>query len=356
MIHSLRNGAAGFIVAAIVAAALSPSINSMAATTINDFYVKYVRPDADDATLMRLSKIATVFWGVVQIGVAMGAQRMQQSVLDAGLSVLSLASGLGARGLPPRHADTARRRPRHVYRHARRPRHDERGVAHADRVDLARADRRGRDQRGRARRRRSSVRSSDTASAMIDRRDDPVSDPAPASWVGARRARARHRGDLSRATEVGYAAVHAGAKPSAPSPSTRRRRPAPPGTIFDLASLTKVIATTALAMRLMDVGRLTSTSRGHWLPAWRGQAREHGRCATCSRTLRPARAPASLRRPRGSRGVPARDLRHAARVRAAHAVALQRPGVHPARLDPRGRRRRCRSPGSSMRSPLLAAS
>jgi solute:Na+ symporter, SSS family len=98
VIHSLRNGAAGFIVAAIVAAALSPSINAMAATTINDFYLKYVRPDADDPTLMRLSKIVTVFWGVVQIGVALGAQWMQQSVLDAGLSVLSLASGavLGA--------------------------------------------------------------------------------------------------------------------------------------------------------------------------------------------------------------------------------------------------------------------
>jgi len=98
IIHSLRNGAAGFIVAAIVAAALSPSINAMAATTVNDFYVKYVRSDADDATLLRVSKIATVFWGVVQIGVALGAQTMNRSVLDAGLAVLSLASGsvLGA--------------------------------------------------------------------------------------------------------------------------------------------------------------------------------------------------------------------------------------------------------------------
>jgi SSS family solute:Na+ symporter len=98
IIHSLRNGAAGFIVAAIVAAALSPSINAMAATTVNDFYVKYIRPDADDATLLRVSKIATVFWGVVQIGVALGAQTMERSVLDAGLAVLSLASGsvLGA--------------------------------------------------------------------------------------------------------------------------------------------------------------------------------------------------------------------------------------------------------------------
>jgi solute:Na+ symporter, SSS family len=98
ILHSLRNGAAGFIVAAIVAAALSPSINAMAATTVNDFYVKYVRSDADDATLLRVSKISTVFWGIVQIAVAIGATKMQRSVLDAGLSVLSLASGsvLGA--------------------------------------------------------------------------------------------------------------------------------------------------------------------------------------------------------------------------------------------------------------------
>jgi SSS family solute:Na+ symporter len=98
IVHSLRNGAAGFIVAAIVAAALSPSINAMAATTVNDFYAKYIRPDADDRTLMRVSKQATVFWGVVQTCVALAAQAMKQSVLDAGLSVLSLASGsvLGA--------------------------------------------------------------------------------------------------------------------------------------------------------------------------------------------------------------------------------------------------------------------
>ena len=37
-------------------------------------------------------------WGIVQLAVALGAQWMQQSVLDAGLSVLSLTTGpvLGA--------------------------------------------------------------------------------------------------------------------------------------------------------------------------------------------------------------------------------------------------------------------
>ena len=98
IVTALSHGAAGFIVAAIVAAALSPSINSMAATTVNDFYAKYIRPDADESTLMRVSRRWTIVWGVVQIGVAIAAQWMQRSVLDAGLAVLSWASGpvLGA--------------------------------------------------------------------------------------------------------------------------------------------------------------------------------------------------------------------------------------------------------------------
>jgi solute:Na+ symporter, SSS family len=98
IISALPHGAIGFIVAAIVAAALSPSLNAMAATTVNDFYLKYVRPDADQDTLMRLSRRATYAWGIVQLAVALGAQYMRQSVLDAGLSVLSLTTGpvLGA--------------------------------------------------------------------------------------------------------------------------------------------------------------------------------------------------------------------------------------------------------------------
>jgi SSS family transporter len=98
VVDSLSGGAAGFIVAAIVAAALSPSLNAMAATTVNDFYRKYVRPEADEASLMRVSRRATIFWGVVQLAVAIAAQRMDRSVLDAGLAVLSLTSGpvLGA--------------------------------------------------------------------------------------------------------------------------------------------------------------------------------------------------------------------------------------------------------------------
>ena len=51
--------------------------------------------------------------------------------------------------------------------------------------------------------------------------------------------------------------------------------PATPDTIFDLASLTKVIATATLAMRAIDAGRITLQDRlGHWFPAWRGTDRQ----------------------------------------------------------------------------------
>jgi SSS family transporter len=98
VVNELQNGLAGFIVAAIVAAALSPSLNAMAASTVSDFYLPYINPGADQDTQMRVSKQATVAWGIVQLAVAIGAQFMNRSVLDAGLAVLSFASGavLGA--------------------------------------------------------------------------------------------------------------------------------------------------------------------------------------------------------------------------------------------------------------------
>src|SRR6185503_2117594 len=63
VVHTLTGGAAGFIIAAIVAAALSPSINSMAAVTVSDFYVKFLKPNASEADQMRLARQSTIGWG-----------------------------------------------------------------------------------------------------------------------------------------------------------------------------------------------------------------------------------------------------------------------------------------------------
>ena len=51
--------------------------------------------------------------------------------------------------------------------------------------------------------------------------------------------------------------------------------PATGETIFDLASLTKVLATTTVMMELVERGRVRLEDRvGHWLPEWRGSDRE----------------------------------------------------------------------------------
>jgi SSS family solute:Na+ symporter len=88
----LPGGLVGFILAAIVAAALSPSLNSMASTTVRDFYLPYVHPGADEARQMRVGKAFTVIWGLAQMGVAVLAQGVD-SALQAGLAALGYASG-----------------------------------------------------------------------------------------------------------------------------------------------------------------------------------------------------------------------------------------------------------------------
>jgi SSS family transporter len=89
---SLSPVATGLILAAIVAAALSPSLNSMASATVRDFYLPFVRPEASEARQLRVARACTVVWGVAQAGVAVLARDLD-SALNAGLAALSYASG-----------------------------------------------------------------------------------------------------------------------------------------------------------------------------------------------------------------------------------------------------------------------
>jgi Na+/proline symporter len=88
----LSAGWTGFILAAIVAAALSPSLNSMASTTVRDFYLPWFRPAASEAEQMRVGRAFTVLWGAAQMAVALLARDID-SALNAGLAALGYASG-----------------------------------------------------------------------------------------------------------------------------------------------------------------------------------------------------------------------------------------------------------------------
>src|ERR687893_1882616 len=85
----LPSGLSGLVVAAIFAAALSSSLNSIAATAVNDLYKPFAR-GRDDRHYLRVSHWLTLAWGVVQIAVALFFMRQSRSALDQALSVAGL--------------------------------------------------------------------------------------------------------------------------------------------------------------------------------------------------------------------------------------------------------------------------
>src|SRR6478735_3461907 len=101
IVAQLPHGISGLVIAAIFAAAmsnLSGSLNSLASTTVLDFYKPLINPDASDKSLLRLSRWLTAIWGVVLILLAFLVAQGIQSVLIAGLTIASLVYGpmLGA--------------------------------------------------------------------------------------------------------------------------------------------------------------------------------------------------------------------------------------------------------------------
>jgi len=66
-------GLVGLMIAAIFAAAMSSiaaELNSLATATVIDIYRRLLKPDASDAHYLRVSKWATLAWGLVACGVA----------------------------------------------------------------------------------------------------------------------------------------------------------------------------------------------------------------------------------------------------------------------------------------------
>jgi len=88
----MPSGLSGLVVAAIFAAALSSSLNSIAATAINDLYKPFAK-DKSDKHLLKLSGILTVVIGLVQIVIAVAFMKTASSALNLALSVASLING-----------------------------------------------------------------------------------------------------------------------------------------------------------------------------------------------------------------------------------------------------------------------
>jgi SSS family solute:Na+ symporter len=90
--NHLPIGLSGLVVAAIFAAAMSSSLNSIAATVVSDLYAP-LRPGRPDRHYLNVSKVVTVIAGIVQIAVGVAMQHSAKSALAIVLSIASLING-----------------------------------------------------------------------------------------------------------------------------------------------------------------------------------------------------------------------------------------------------------------------
>lgn len=94
IVTKMPHGVSGLLISAILAAAmsnLSAALNSLSSTTVVDFYSRW-RPRATEERRMRISRVATIVWGLVLFLLAILA-RHGGRVLEVGLSITSVAYG-----------------------------------------------------------------------------------------------------------------------------------------------------------------------------------------------------------------------------------------------------------------------
>jgi SSS family solute:Na+ symporter len=92
----LPTGLLGLVIAAILSVTMSTvsgAMSASASSTINDLY-RPLFPATDERRLLRLSQVFTAIWGVAQMGVALGAIALQDSVIDNALAIASFVMGI----------------------------------------------------------------------------------------------------------------------------------------------------------------------------------------------------------------------------------------------------------------------
>jgi solute:Na+ symporter, SSS family len=79
VLEYLPIGLVGVFIAAVIAAAMNAvaaELNSLATTSVIDFYRRWVRPEGTDAHFLAVSRVATAIWGVIACFVALYAANL----------------------------------------------------------------------------------------------------------------------------------------------------------------------------------------------------------------------------------------------------------------------------------------
>ena len=95
IVSRMPHGIAGLLIAAILAAAmsnLSAALNSLSSSSIIDFYLRR-SPQTEERRRVQLSRLATLFWGLVLLVLAVLSLHKVSRVVEVGLSIASVAYG-----------------------------------------------------------------------------------------------------------------------------------------------------------------------------------------------------------------------------------------------------------------------
>lgn len=98
IVQELPAGVTGLLVAAILAAAMSSSLNSLATSTVTDLYQRVRRRELSDAAVLRHARVWTLIWGSALFGFASLFTGGDDPIVELGLGITGYTYGalLGA--------------------------------------------------------------------------------------------------------------------------------------------------------------------------------------------------------------------------------------------------------------------
>lgn len=94
IVSHLPTGLMGLVVAAILAAAMSSSLNASAAAALTDFYQPMTSGARSERHYLNASRLFTVVFGLLQILVGLAAIRISRRIVDEVLGIASFTNGV----------------------------------------------------------------------------------------------------------------------------------------------------------------------------------------------------------------------------------------------------------------------
>lgn len=94
IVGHLPSGLRGLVVAAILAAAMSSSLNASAAAALSDFYQPLTGGTRTERHYLNASRAFTVIFGILQIVVGLAAIRISRRIVDEVLGIASFTNGV----------------------------------------------------------------------------------------------------------------------------------------------------------------------------------------------------------------------------------------------------------------------